>query len=193
MKNLVAELRAAIAATLLLAVLCCGIYPTIVWAVGQGLFSGKANGSLVRVDGRVAGSSLLAQGFTAPKYFHPRPSAAGQGYDAAGSSGTNLGPTSKKLIGDVRRRVASFRTENGLAADALVPADAVTASASGLDPHISPANANLQAGRVAAARGMTKEDVLKKVRDHTEGRSLRIFGDPRVNVLMLNLDLDGMM
>ena len=103
MKDLVAELRASIAATLLLAVLCCGIYPAVVWAVGQGLFSGKANGSLVRVDGKVAGSSLLAQGFTAPNYFHPRPSAAGQGYDAASSSGTNLGPTSKKLIEDVKQ------------------------------------------------------------------------------------------
>jgi len=193
MKNLVAELRASIAATLLLAVLCCGVYPVVVWAVGQGLFSYQANGSLVRVDGKVAGSSLLAQGFTAPNYFHPRPSAAGQGYDAAGSSGTNLGPTSKKLIEDVKQRVASFRTEDGLAPDARVPADAVTSSASGLDPHISPANANLQAGRVAAARGMTKEDVLKKVRAHTEGRSLGIFGEPRVNVLMLNLDLDGKM
>ena len=193
MKNLVAELRTSIAATLLLAVLCCGVYPVVVWAVGQGLFSYQANGSLVRVDGKVAGSSLLAQGFTAPNYFHPRPSAAGQGYDAAGSSGTNLGPTSKKLIEDVKQRVASFRTEDGLAPDARVPADAVTSSASGLDPHISPANANLQAGRVAAARGMTKEDVLKKVRAHTEGRSLGIFGEPRVNVLMLNLDLDGKM
>jgi len=193
MKNLVAELRASIAATLLLAVLCCGIYPAVVWAVGQGLFSGKANGSLVRVDGKVAGSSLLGQGFTAPNYFHPRPSAAGQGYDAAGSSGTNLGPTSKKLIEDVKQRVADYRTENGLPPDARVPSDAVTSSASGLDPHISPANANLQAGRVATFRGMTKEDVLKKVRDHTEGRSLGIFGEPRVNVLMLNLELDGKM
>ena len=191
MKDLVAELRASIAATLLLTVLCCGIYPAVVWAVGQGLFSHKANGSLVRVDGKVAGSSLLAQGFTATKYFHPRPSAAGQGYAAAGSSGTNLGPTSKKLIDDVKQRVASFRTENGLTPDARVPADAVTSSASGLDPHISLANASHQAVRIAAARGMTKEDVLKKVRAHTEGRSLGIFGEPRVNVLTLNLSLDG--
>ena len=193
MKDLVAELRASIAATLLLAVLCCGIYPAVVWAVGQGLFSDKANGSLVRVDGKVAGSSLLGQGFTAPNYFHPRPSAAGQGYDAVHSGGTNLGPTSKKLIEDVKQRVADYRAENGLPPDARVPADAVTSSASGLDPHISPSNANLQAGRVAAARGMTKEGVLKKVRVHTEGRSLGIFGEPRVNVLMLNLDLDGKM
>jgi K+-transporting ATPase ATPase C chain len=193
MKNLVVELRASIVATLLLAVVCCGVYPAIVWSVGQGLFSHKANGSLVRVDGKVAGSSLLGQGFAAPEYFHPRPSAAGQGYDAASSSGTNLGPTSKKLIGDVEQRVASFRTENGLPPDARVPADAVTSSSSGLDPHISPANANLQAGRVASARGIPKEELLRIVRAHTEGRSLGIFGEPRVNVLKLNLSLDGKM
>ena len=193
MKNLVAELRASIAATLLLAVLCCGIYPAVVWAVGQGLFSGKANGSLVRVDGKVAGSSLLAQGFTAPKYFHPRPSAAGQGYDAANSSGTNLGPTSKKLTEDVKQRVADYRTENGLAPDARVPADAVTSSASGLDPHISVRNATLQAARVAKARGIGEKDVLAKVGAHTEGRTLGLLGEPRVNVLTLNLSLDGKM
>jgi K+-transporting ATPase ATPase C chain len=191
MKDFVAELRASIAATLLLAVLCCGIYPAVVWAVGQGLFSHKANGSLVRVDGKVAGSSLLAQGFTAPKYFHPRPSAAGQGYDAASSSGTNLGPTSKKLIEDVKQRVASFRTENGLPPDARVPADAVTSSASGLDPHISVGNALLQAARVARARGIGEKDVLAKVGAHTEGRTLGFLGEPRVNVLTLNLSLDG--
>jgi K+-transporting ATPase ATPase C chain len=191
MKGLIAELRASIAATLLLAVLCCGVYPAVVWSVGQGLFSHEADGSLVRVDGKVVGSSLLAQGFTAPGYFHPRPSAAGQGYDAANSGGTNLGPISKKLIEDVKKRVAAYRAENGLPPDAPVPADAVTSSASGLDPHISPANANLQAGRVATARGMVKEDVLKMVRARTEGRTLGTFGEPRVNVLMLNLDLDG--
>jgi len=191
MKDLFAELRASIAATLLLAVLCCGIYPAVVWAVGQGLFSHKANGSLVRVDGKVVGSSLLAQGFTAPKYFHPRPSAAGQGYDAAGSSGTNLGPTSKKLIENVKQRVASFRTENGLPPDARVPADAVTSSASGLDPHITVRNAELQAARVAKARGIGEKEVLAKVGAHTEGRTLGVLGEPRVNVLTLNLSLDG--
>ena len=193
MKNLVAELRASIAATLLLAVLCCGIYPAVVWAVGQGLFSHKANGSLVRVDGKVAGSSLLAQGFTAPNYFHPRPSAAGQGYDAANSSGTNLGPTSKKLIEDVKQRVADYRTENGLAPDARVPADAVTSSASGLDPHISVRNALLQAARVAKVRGIGEKDVLAKVEANTEGRTFGFLGEPRVNVLTLNLSLDGKM
>ena len=193
MKNLVAELRASIAATLLLAVLCCGIYPAVVWAVGQGLFSDKANGSLVKVDGKVAGSSLLAQGFTAPNYFHPRPSAAGQGYDAVSSGGSNLGPTSKKLIEDVKQRVADYRTENGLPPDARVPADAVTSSASGLDPHISVRNATLQAARVAKARGIGEKDVLAKVGAHTEGRTLGFLGEPRINVLTLNLSLDGKM
>jgi K+-transporting ATPase ATPase C chain len=191
MKNLVADLRASIAATLLLTVLCCGVYPVLVWAVGQGLFSDKANGSLLRVDGKVAGSSLLAQGFTAPNYFHPRPSAAGQGYDAASSSGTNLGPTSKKLIEDVKQRVADYRTENGLLPEARVPADAVTSSASGLDPHISVRNATLQAARVAKARGIGEKDILAKVGTHTEGRTLGFLGEPRVNVLTLNLSLDG--
>jgi len=193
MKDLVAELRASIAATLLLAVLCCGIYPAVVWAVGQGLFSGKANGSLVRVNGKVAGSSLLGQGFAAPNYFHPRPSAAGQGYDAAGSSGTNLGPTSKKLIESVKERVDAYRAENGLPPDARVPADAVTSSASGLDPHISVRNATLQAPRVAKARGIGEKEVLAKVGAHTEGRTLGLLGEPRVNVLTLNLSLDGKM
>jgi len=191
MKNLVAELRAAIAATLLLAVLCCGVYPALVWAVGQGLFPGKANGSLVKVEGKVAGSSLLAQRFAAANYFHPRPSAAGQGYDAANSSGTNLGPTSKKLIEDVKQRVADYRMENGLAPDAPVPADAVTSSASGLDPHISVRNAFLQAARVAKARGIGEKEVMAKVESNTEGRTLGFLGEPRVNVLTLNLSLDG--
>ena len=191
MKDLIAELRAAVAATLLLAVLCCGIYPAIVWAVGQGLFSREANGSLLLVDGKVAGSSLLAQGFTTPNYFHTRPSAAGQGYDAAGSSGTNLGPTSKKLIEDVGRRVVDYRMENGLPPDARVPADAVTSSASGLDPHISVQNALLQVARVAKARGIGEKEVLAKVGAHTEGRTLGFLGEPRVNVLTLNLSLDG--
>ena len=193
MKDLVAELRASIAATLLLAVLCGGIYPAVVWAVGQGLFSDKANGSLVRVDGNVVGSSLLAQGFAGPSYFHPRPSAAGKGYDAASSSGTNLGPTSKKLIEDVKQRVADYRTGNGLPPDARVPADAVTSSASGLDPHISVRNATLQAARVAKARGIGEKEVLAKVGAHTEGRTLGLLGEPRVNVLTLNLSLDGKM
>ncbi len=191
MKNLVAELRAAVVMTLLLVVACCGIYPLAVWAVAQGLFPREANGSLVRVGGKVAGSSLLARGFAGAAYFHPRPSAAGQGYDAANSSGTNLGPTSKKLLEDVKQRVADYRAENGLPAGAPVPADAVTSSASGLDPHIGIENARLQADRVAKARGLPREEVLRKIAAHTETRSLMILGEPRVNVLMLNLDLDG--
>ena len=193
MKDLVAEFRASIAATLLLTVLCCGIYPAVVWAVGQGLFSDKANGSLVRFNGKIVGSALIAQGFAGPAYFHPRPSAAGQGYDAVHSGGTNLGPTSKKLIEDVKQRVGGYRAENGLPPDTLVPADAVTSSASGLDPHISVRNALLQAARVAKARGIGEKDVLAKVGAHTEGRTLGFLGDPRVNVLTLNLSLDGKM
>ncbi len=191
MKSLIAEIRASIVATLLLVAACSVVYPLAVWAIAQALFPAQANGSLVRAGGTVAGSSLLAQGVPGAAYFHPRPSAAGQGYDAASSGGTNLGPTSKKLLDDVRRRVVDYRAENGLPADAPVPADAVTSSASGLDPHIGVANALLQAGRVAAARGMTREDVLKRVRARTEGRTLGFLGEPRVNVLMLNLDLDG--
>ena len=191
MKDLIAELRAAVAAMLLLAVLCCGIYPAIVWAVGQGLFSDKANGSLVRVGGNVVGSSLLAQGFAGPSYFHPRPSAAGKGYDAAASSGTNLGPLSKTLTEAIAQRIAAYRTDNGLAPDAPVPADAATCSASGLDPHISLANAELQAQRVARARGLDRAAILRTIAAHTEGRDLGLFGEPRVNVLLLNLDLDG--
>lgn len=191
MKTMIAELRASVVATLLLVVLCCGGYPLVVWGIAQAAFPGKANGSLLRRGDNVVGSSLIGQGFKGPAYFHPRPSAAGKGYDAVNSGGTNLGPTSKRLIDDVRSRVAAFRAENGLPSDATVPADAVTASASGLDPHISFANALLQAGRVAAARGLTKEDVLKRVQAHAEGRTLGILGEPRVNVLVLNLDLDG--
>ena len=190
MKNLIAELRTSLVITLLLIVLCCGIYPLAVWAIAQGAFPHQANGSLIEAKGKIVGSSFLSQGFAGPAYFHPRPSAAGQGYDAANSGGTNLGPTSKKLIEDVKQRVADYRAVNGLAPDVPVPADAVTSSASGLDPHISIENARLQAGRIAKARRLSMEDVLRKIAVHTEGRDLMIFGEPRVNVLMLNLDLD---
>ena len=193
MKDLVAELRASIAATLLLAALCGGVYPVVVWAVGQGMFPDKANGSLVRFNGKVIGSALIGQGFAGPAYFHPRPSAAGNGYDAVHSGGTNLGPTSKKLIEDVKQRVAGYRAGNGLPPDTPVPVDAVTSSASGLDPHISVRNALKQAARVAKARGIGEKDVLAKVEAHTEGRSLGLLGEPRVNVLTLNLSLDGKM
>jgi K+-transporting ATPase ATPase C chain len=191
MANLVADVRAGVLATLLLAVVCCGVYPLVVWSIGQAVFPRQANGSLVLGEGGVVGSSLIAQTFREPRYFHPRPSAAGDGYDATASGGTNLGPLSKKLIDAVEERVAAYRRENGLPPNARVPVDAVTSSASGLDPDISVENALLQAGRVAAARGIPRDTVLRMVDAHTAARDLGIFGEHRVNVLMLNLDLDG--
>jgi K+-transporting ATPase ATPase C chain len=191
MKSFIEQIRTSLIATVLLASLVCGLYPMAVWTIGQGLFPEKADGSLVTSKSEVIGSSLIGQGFTGPQFFHPRPSAAGEGYDASLSGGTNWGPLSKKLIEAVQRRVAAYRRENDLPPGTLVPADAVTASASGLDPHISVKNALLQARRVAESRGMSVDAVLKKIQDHTEDRSLMIFGEPRVNVLMLNLDLDG--
>jgi|MudIll2142460700_1097286.scaffolds.fasta_scaffold268857_2 K+-transporting ATPase ATPase C chain len=189
MKDLIRELRISLIATLSLAIIVCGIYPLIIWVFAQGLFPAQANGSLIVRDGKVVGSSLIGQGFFDPKYFHTRPSAAGQGYDGAGSGGSNLGPTSKELVRQVRQRVIEYRAENNLAPDATVPVDAVTASASGLDPHISVNNALLQARRVAKARNMSVEVILRKIQDYTERRTLGILGEPRVNVLMLNLDL----
>ena len=191
MKDFIHELRISLMATLSLAILLCGIYPLLVWILGQGLFPSESNGSLLAHKGTIVGSSLLSQGFTDPKYFHPRPSAAGRGYEATLSGGSNLGPLSENLIEMVKQRVQDYRTENNLSPDALVPSDAVTASGSGLDPHISVANALLQAGRVAKARHLTVEVVRMKIEAHTEGRTLGILGEPRVNVLMLNLDLDG--
>ncbi|MCX5839036.1 MAG: K(+)-transporting ATPase subunit C [Deltaproteobacteria bacterium] len=191
MKELFVQMRISLTAVLLLAVLLCGVYPLIVWAAGQAFFPRDAGGSLVRVGGTVAGSSLLSQGFTGTAYFHPRPSAAGAGHDASSSGGSNLGPTSRLLVETVRARIAVYRLENGLAADVPVPADAVTASASGLDPHISVPNALIQAGRVARVRGMSGEALRARIAAHTEGRDLGVLGTPRVNVLMLNLDLDG--
>jgi K+-transporting ATPase ATPase C chain len=190
-KNILNELRISFIATVCLAVLLCGIYPAVVWLVAQGIFPAQANGSLISVKGQVIGSSLLAQNFTGAGYFHPRPSAAGDGYDAVNSGGSNLGPTSQKLIDAVKERVASYRTENKLAPEVLIPADAVTTSASGLDPHISVKNAMLQASRVAKVRGIGEEELRKMIVSRTEGRDLVILGEPRVNVLMLNLDLDG--
>ena len=191
MKDLIAELLISLKATLSLAVILCGLYPMLVWVMAQGLFPTEANGSLVMRKGTMVGSKLIAQGFTDLKYFHPRPSAAGQGYDATSSGGSNLGPTSKKLVDTVRQRVDDYRSENNLAPDAMVPADAVTASASGLDPHISVQNALLQAPRVARDRGLGEDIVLTQINLHTEGRDLGILGEPRVNVLMLNLALSG--
>jgi potassium-transporting ATPase KdpC subunit len=191
MKALITELRTAIVSTIALAVILCGIYPAFVWVVAQGFFPREANGSLITEKATVIGSRLLAQGFTGERYFHPRPSAAGQGYDAISSGGSNLGPISQKLIDTVKQRVADYRKENGLGPDAPVPADAVTTSASGLDPHISVQNALLQARRVAYARGMSDEGIRRRIEEQTEGRTLWILGEPRVNVLKLNLTLDG--
>ncbi len=161
MKNILKEIRISLLATIFLAVILCGIYPLTVWVLAQGLFPARANGSLIEKSGRIIGSSLISQGFTDPKYFHPRPSAAGRGYDATSSGGSNLGPTAKKLIDEVGRRVSAYRAENNLAPSEPVPVDAVTTSASGLDPHISLKNALVQASRVARARGMSEVEVTE--------------------------------
>ena len=167
------------------------VYPLAVTGIAQGVFNDKADGSLVEnADGEVVGSSLIGQAFTGAEYFHPRPSAAGDGYDASASSGSNLGPTNDDFLASVEERADAYRDENGLAADAEVPVDAVTASASGLDPHISVANARLQAPRVADERGLDVDAVLKLVDDHTSGRDLGFLGEKGVNVLELNLALD---
>jgi K+-transporting ATPase ATPase C chain len=191
MKDWLRELRTSFLAVAALAVILCGLYPLTVWVLSRGLFPGKADGSLITRDSAVLGSSLIGQAFSSPRYFHPRPSAAGRGYDAAQSGGTNLGPLSKDLMDQVERRVTAYRAENGLPAGTPVPADAVTASGSGLDPHISLKNALLQAPRVARARGLAEEQVRKKIETCTEGRTLGVLGEPRVNVLLLNLALDG--
>jgi potassium-transporting ATPase KdpC subunit len=191
MKTLLSGLRTSLLLTAVLGVLLCGAYPLVVWAGAQALFPAKANGSLVvDRDGVVRGSALLAQNFASEKYFQPRASAAGTGYDATNSSGTNLGPTSQKLADSIKAAVAAYRTVNGLGADASVPADAVTSSASGLDPHISVTNAQIQAQRVAGARHLPLPTVQALVAAHTEDRDFGVLGEPRVNVLQLNLALD---
>ncbi len=191
MKELLSEIRGAVVSTLILAVVCCGLYPLVVWGIAQAAFPHKANGSLIKAsDGTVLGSELLGQNFTAAKYFHPRPSAAGNGYDAANSGGSNLGPTSQKLNDTLKERVAAYRSENGLKETDTVPADAVTASGSGLDPHISSSNAQVQVPRVAKARGWAAEKVQALIRANTDSPDLGILGDVGVNVLKLNLALN---
>jgi K+-transporting ATPase ATPase C chain len=192
MKAMLFELRQAAFATLALAVVCCGLYPLLVFGIGQVLFPAKANGSLiVDAGGVVRGSRLIGQPFTADKYFHPRPSSAGNGYDPTSSGGSNLGPTSQKLRDTIAQNISDYRTQNGLATNAPVPADAVTGSGSGLDPHISSENARLQADRVAKARGLSIEKVRELIQQNTDPGSLGILGDPGVNVLCLNLALDS--
>jgi potassium-transporting ATPase KdpC subunit len=191
MSELLRELRISITAVLCLALLLCGLYPALVWTAAQVLFPHQANGSLITVDGKVVGSELLGQDFKAAKYFHPRPSSAGDGYDPAGSGGSNLGPISRSLLDSVKNRVDRYRAENNLPAGTPVPVEAVTASASGLDPHISRADADRQAPRVAGARGVGIDAVKRMIKTHTEGRDLGIFGQERVNVLRLNSALDG--
>ncbi len=191
MKEILSEIRSAVLATLVLAVTCCGVYPLVVFGLGQALFPRKADGSLMAdAKGNVRGSSLIGQPFTANRYFHPRPSAAGNGYDSTSSGGSNLGPTSQKLSDSVAQNVADYRAQNGLATNAPVPVDAITASGSGLDPHISLRNAEIQAARVAKARGLSLEQVRRLIAQNTDPADLGILGESGVNVLALNLALD---
>jgi K+-transporting ATPase ATPase C chain len=179
----------AIALTIVLTLAVGIIYPLAVTGMAQLLFKDKANGSLIVKDGKVIGSQLIGQAFTGKGYFYSRPSAAGNGYDATASGGTNLAPTSAKLLNErIKPTVEALQTENP---DKAVPVDLVTTSASGLDPHITPAAAEFQIPRVARERGISPEQVRSLIRKHTEGRQLGILGEPRVNVLELNLDLDS--
>jgi potassium-transporting ATPase KdpC subunit len=185
-QQLLPGLRMMLALTLLTGL----IYPLAVTGLCQMLFRDQANGSLKTVNGQVVGSSLIGQNFTKPEYFQPRPSAAGNdGYDGTASGGSNLGPTNQKLIDRVKASVDKFHKENPDYTGAL-PADLVTASGSGLDPHISPASAVAQLDRVARARGLSRDQIRPLISAHTEGRDLGFLGEPRVNVLLLNLNLD---
>ncbi len=185
------HLRPAILMTLLLCVITGFIYPGIVTGLAQLLFPHQANGSLIKAaSGQVVGSELIGQNFTRPEYFHPRPSAAGAGYDDTASSGTNLGPTSRKLADTLIAGAVATVVKEDSAVPGHIPSDMVTSSGSGLDPHISPANAYLQVARVARARGADPTAVRALVEQHVEGRTFGFLGDPRVNVLELNLALD---
>ena len=192
MRTYIRQLTPAFLAVLVFTLLCGVVYPLVATAVGQVAFDHQADGSLIERGGHVVGSDMIGQVFTAPQYFHSRPSAAGDGYDGSASSGSNLGPTNPDLLNAVTERVAAYREENNLADDAMVPVDAVTASGSGLDPHITVANADIQSARVAAARGLDVSTVLAMVHDYTEGRDLGVLGEPGVNVVRLNLALDAL-
>ncbi len=183
MKELITSTLLLLVMTVLLGVL----YPFAVWGVGQALFPHQANGSLIIKDGEVVGAELIGQTFTSAKYFHSRPSAAGDGYNAAASSGSNLGATNKKLIDRVTTDAESLAEENP---NTKIPADLVTTSASGLDPHITPAAAEFQLPRIARERGISEAKLRELVAKHTSGRDFGFLGEPRVNVLLLNLELD---
>jgi len=183
-RNLIVALFMTVVTTLLLGV----VYPLVVTGIAQAMFRDNANGQLIQRDGKIVGSRIIGQTFSSPGYFRGRPSAAGSGYDAANSGGTNLGPTNKKLIDAVKAGVDAARMEN---ASAPVPIDMVTSSASGLDPHVSPASAAFQVARVARERGVSTVDVVRLVAVYTKGRQLGFLGEPVVNVLELNLALDA--
>jgi len=186
---MLSELKPAILITLFFTVLTGLLYPLAVTGAAQALFHKQANGSLIERDGKLVGSELIGQAFAGPKYLHPRPSAAGSGYDAANSSGSNLGPTNPALSDRLTKDAAQFRKDNP-DYKGNIPADAITTSGSGLDPEITPANAMAQSARVAKARGVSLDAVQRVIADHTQARELGVLGEPRVNVLRLNLALD---
>jgi K+-transporting ATPase ATPase C chain len=193
MSTILQQLRPAILMVIVFTVVTGLAYPLAVTGIAQVVFPGASDGSIVKdASGNVIGSSIIGQSFSDPKYFWGRPSAAGDGYDAANSGGSNLGPTSEKLRELVQQRAEALRKASNLPADALVPAELVTASASGLDPNISPDAARFQASRIAQARGLPADQVLKLIDDHTDGRTLGFMGEPKVNVLELNMALDAL-